>query len=488
MTISIQKISKEILALSAVGLLVFSSLSLVKTEAAISQWQKGVNMFPMSNSDFGSSNYKTSLKNFANLGGNQVTLVVPLYQSNIYSTDVRAGWNTPTDESLASGVKYAKSLGMKTAIKVFGDAQDGNWRAFIDPSDRAGWFYNYSMNLKKYASIAQAEGVDMFVMGTEMINMTSSKHNPSNTGYWKSMIKDVRSVYAGQVTYGANWDNVNYNEKDYIEFFGDLDVIGLSAYFHLTQSQNPSVGELVNAWDSISNSQIKTMADKYKKPIIFTEFGYKSMDKAFVDPGDSSISSGFNENNQANGYEAMFSYFSDKSYMKGVQIWDWQVNPNAGGQGNIDFTPQNKKTEQVMKKWFMSAGTEATNPTPLPKPQPTPETILQPTPTQPISTPSPTSGKVNIWWPTSIVGVSGTQPFKAELEGADLANYKMYWQVDGDVLNEMSNSNQEYPHKESIVNLDPWNWRGNRMYKVNFVAKSNTGTVIAQKSIDIKVN
>jgi hypothetical protein len=83
--------------------------------------------------------------------------------------------------------------------------------------------------------------------------------------------------------------------------------------------------------------------------------------------------------------------------------------------------------------------------------------------------------------------VSGVQPFKAMLTNASIGDYHMYWQVDGDRLNEMSDSSADYPHKESLVDLSSWNWKGAGPYNINFVSKDSTGAVLNQKAVNIYV-
>jgi len=67
------------------------------------------------------------------------------------------------------------------------------------------------------------------------------------------------------------------------------------------------------------------------------------------------------------------------------------------------------------------------------------------------------------------------QPFKAMLEGLDVSQYNMYWQVDGDALNQMGNSSTDYPHKESLVDLSSWHWNANHQYTLTLSAKTDTG-------------
>ncbi len=63
----------------------------------------------------------------------------------------------------------------------------------------------------------------------------------------------------------------------------------------------------------------------------------------------------------------------------------------------------------------------------------------------------------------------------------------MYWQVDGHRLNLMDNNQQDYPHKESLVDLSGWSWKASGAYTITFVAKDNQGTTIAEKSVLINV-
>jgi endoglucanase len=94
---------------------------------------------------------------------------------------------------------------------------------------------------------------------------------------------------------------------------------------------------------------------------------------------------------------------------------------------------------------------------------------------------------VSVWWPTESVPVSGQQPFKAMISGISVEQYDMYWQVDNGQLNSMSNSYQDYQHKEAVVDVSGWNWKGSGPYTINFVAKQG-GNIIAQHSMQLRLN
>ncbi len=105
----------------------------------------------------------------------------------------------------------------------------------------------------------------------------------------------------------------------------------------------------------------------------------------------------------------------------------------------------------------------------------------------PAAAPPPATNTISVWWPTQNATLSGTQPFKSLVDGMALANYKMYWRVDGGVENLMGDSNNGGAHKEASVSVKSWTWRGRGPYTITFVAKNLQGTVIAQRNVTIYV-
>jgi hypothetical protein len=115
------------------------------------------------------------------------------------------------------------------------------------------------------------------------------------------------------------------------------------------------------------------------------------------------------------------------------------------------------------------------------------DTVVVPVTSGGGSTPPPTASVVEIWWPSNGSAVHGVQPFKAIVKDMPLDAYDMYWQVDGDRLNLMQNSNQDYPHKEVLVDLTGWNWKGEGPYVLQFVAKDKNGAILAKQQTSILV-
>jgi hypothetical protein len=326
--------------------------------AQVSNWQKGASICPTSPTDFASESFRQSVANLAATNANFVTLIIPYYQSSANSTDLAPGWNTPTDEALVSAINYIHSLGLNVMLKMHPEISTGEWRANINPSDRAGWFSNYGSILNHYATLGQQTGVAEICIGAEIYNMTGDQRNPTNTANWRSLIGQVREQFSGSLTYSAQHSYPN--EENEIEFWDLLDYAGLAAYFPLSD-------DIAASWESVNQQIITPLYDKWGKPIVFTEIGYRSMDNSHQEPADWWSQGPVNEEEQARNYEALFAYWNTQPHMQGIHFWEWSSNPNAGGAGDTNFTPQNKQAQEVITNWF---GQSNENPTPTPTDSP----------------------------------------------------------------------------------------------------------------------
>ncbi len=110
----------------------------------------------------------------------------------------------------------------------------------------------------------------------------------------------------------------------------------------------------------------------------------------------------------------------------------------------------------------------------------TPAVINPPPPPPPVNNPA-----VTIIAPGG--AASGVQAFSSYVAGLTLTDYNMFWQVDGDRINAMHDSTDGIPHKEALVDVSGWNWKGVGLYIINFIAKNIAGDVIAQKSVSITI-
>jgi hypothetical protein len=347
---------KNLLQLLLILSLVLGSIttfnSSIKSQAFVNNFQKAINIRSRYNTDFASFEFKQVVDRMKNDGAGTITFVIQHNVQNLNSNDVFPVAITPTDDALINGINYVKSKGMKAAFNMFIDCNCGAWRAEINPTDRNQFFNSYSTVVQKYAKIAQANGIDFINLGTEMASLSNPGVNIQNTQKWRDLIRNTRSNYSGKLTYGGNW-GAPYEEMSKIEFWNDLDFIGISAYFDLSKDETPSVDTLKTAWANIESTTLQPLVNRWNKPIVFTEMGYRSVNQAGNSPGDWSRPAYFMEDGQANAFDALFSFFNTKTYLAGVNVWDISSDPNYGGQGNVDYTFVNKKAENIIKKWFL---------------------------------------------------------------------------------------------------------------------------------------
>ena len=544
--------------------------------AAISDagWQKGASFVPTSSTDFSSDTFKTSVQNFKAVGGTTVNLVIPYVQSTTGSTDIGPTYNTPTDASLVAGIQYVHSLGLRVMLSLYVDPRSGEWRANINPSDRNGWYSNYGNLLKKYAQIASQQGVEQYSLGAELVRMSSGYVNSDNTQRWNTMIVGVRALYGGTLTYSANRDQSDptYSEATNIGFWDKLDYLGLSAYYELPG--DGSVASLKNDWQNMNDYDVSQLAQKFHKPIIFTEVGYRSVTGAHNAPWDSYSGNVYDAQEQVNDYTALFSYWNNYTTVQGMYLWWWSPSASYGGYGNTDYTPQNKPAQDVLKNWWGSTPpvySGAITFTSSAQSTPTSGSTGQSLTYRAMVTEttgmtsgdvidieiyqgstrvyqraftgqdfaagqsrtytdswipdsagtytikigifssgwatlyswndaaasvavggisgggSATFGPLDMWWPTENAHVSGTQPFQGLVQNAALSDYTMYWQVDGDQLNQMHDELKGYPHKEADIDVSGWHWNPSGTYLITLLAKNLQGGVIGQKSAHILV-
>ncbi|MGB3774991.1 MAG: glycoside hydrolase, partial [Leeuwenhoekiella sp.] len=180
-------------------------------------------------------------------------------------------------------------------------------------------------------------------IGTELFNFVNAR-----TEFWKQLIGKVKKIYKGQLTYAENWDKVDQNP-----LWGELDFIGADAYFPVSEEKTPSVAEARAGWKP-HKMMLSKLSKELQKPILFTEYGYRSVDFAGRQPWlVDRTEGGVNMQGQLNLTEALFDEFWDEPWFAGGFIWKWHHDhEQSGGAENNRFTPQNKLVQEFLKKRF----------------------------------------------------------------------------------------------------------------------------------------
>ncbi|WP_299669338.1 glycoside hydrolase [uncultured Polaribacter sp.] len=202
---------------------------------------------------------------------------------------------------------------------------------------------SYSAFILTYAEAAEDLNATILCIGTELEQFVVNRPR-----YWRKLIKEIRKVYKGKLTYAANWD-----EFKRVTFWGDLDFIGIDAYFPLSEKESPTIAEYELGW-KLHKEEILKVQKKFDKPVLFTEFGYRSVDFAGKEPWDSNrVEGAINFDAQSNGLQAIHNQFWKEEWFAGGFIWKWfHAHDRVGGKKNNRFTPQNKPAESLLKELY----------------------------------------------------------------------------------------------------------------------------------------
>ncbi|MEI6863396.1 MAG: hypothetical protein WCK38_03250, partial [Candidatus Omnitrophota bacterium] len=140
-------------------------------------------------------------------------------------------------------------------------------------------------------------------------------------------------------------------EYENVGFWDDLDYAGIDAYFPLADKGTPQYEELRQGWKKWVKD-IGEWAAKVKKPVLFTECGYASVNTAAVKPWQENKASEPNQALQADCYKALLEELWNEPWFFGLYWWSWNTYAGSGGVSNKGFTPQNKPAAECIKEWY----------------------------------------------------------------------------------------------------------------------------------------
>ena len=265
-------------------------------------------------------------------------------QPEVYFDHERQWWGERSDGTLEL-IRCSKDYNLKVLLKPHVWVRGQGWPGEYDltsEEDWQVWEQGYRAYMLNYARIADSMKVDMFCVGTEF-RIAAVKRE----AFWRDLIREVKQIYEGPLTYASNWDNY-----DKIKFWDQLDYIGIDAYFPVSDAPAPSVAELKEGWWPVSQ-QLERFSEKHDRPILFTEYGYQSLKGTAgkhweIDKSSEAI----NMQAQADAYQALYGAFWDETWFAGGFLWKWHLRKDYGGPANGAFTPQGKTAEEVIKNHF----------------------------------------------------------------------------------------------------------------------------------------
>jgi hypothetical protein len=134
----------------------------------------------------------------------------------------------------------------------------------------------------------------------------------------------------------------------------NLDYLGVSSYFELTDKNNPDLEELKKVWKEKNIiSGFQKIYNKFKKEIIIWEIGYYSADGTNTRPWDFQRANKqdveIDQDEQADCFSAFFENFRSLDFIKGYAIWGENVGLKFSEKG---YNIIGKKAEEVIRKYY----------------------------------------------------------------------------------------------------------------------------------------
>ena len=287
--------------------------------------------------------YEQLLWELSQEGFTHVSVVVQWAQQDVRSVTLTSNHTEATpDDVVKRVIQRAHALGLKVLLFpiIWVESRaEGEWRGKLAPRDPARWWVSYREMIAHYTALAQELGVWGLSVGSELSSLES------DTRQWRALIQEVRAQYAGVLTYSANWDHY-----DQVPFWGELDLIGISAYYELASDPDHTRASLRRRWAHVRWA----LHDWHERsglrvPLLFTELGYPSHRAGAITPWHDHASSQVSAQTQLDSFWAFRETWAHDARLAGAFLWTWW---GLGGPHDAWYTLRGKPALQEVRRWI----------------------------------------------------------------------------------------------------------------------------------------
>lgn len=289
-----------------------------------------------------------ALSELTTLGVNWVAIHPYAWVKRDGTVDYRPARST---EFLGEAVKMARRAGTEMFWKPhLGYWGQFEWRGSISFETEEEWkrfFDQYRAFVTDQAAFAEQQNIRLFAVGVEYEKTT---HREAE---WREVIAAVRKVYTGRLVYAANWDSLHR-----VPFWDAVDIIGVHAYFPLSEAADPDLDELRAGWDKPLGRLRELSSRQADKPVLFAEIGYNVNSKAASEPWSYRV-----EDTPAARalrvrlMEAAMGRVADESFIEGMFWWKWMPGPSYSRR---NFSLRDREAKAAINKhWGARSVTSA---------------------------------------------------------------------------------------------------------------------------------
>jgi hypothetical protein len=301
---------------------------------------------------YGSEPYGRTLDELGRWGASWVSLTPFGRTYDLKPSGIDLTFEAPFADNrsnVIAAIRMAHARGFRVLLVPHLWVETGAWRAEIDPGNEEGWQQwaeAYRQFILTWARVASEADADMLSVGVELRSWVTTARAPS----FVDIIREVRGVYHGPLTYSANWDDVVDTT-----ILGELDVIGINAFYPLTDRENASFEQLLQGGIKVA-AQVSSLAHTWQRPVLFTEIGYTTRPDPALRPWewpDKMQHVRVDQRAQALAYRALIAPLLEVPEFMGFFVWRVYADPDDMSQeAEWGFSPKGKLAEVVVRDAF----------------------------------------------------------------------------------------------------------------------------------------
>jgi hypothetical protein len=298
---------------------------------------------------YGGDAYRRTLGETRALNANWVSLTPFGRVRDLSPTGVSLTFEQPFAENrvaVGRAIDQAHAAGLRVLLVPHLWVESGDWRGELDPGnddDWARWAKSYGEFLRAWATVARDHQADMLALGVELRTWVTTAHAES----FVALAREVRSLYPGLITYASNWDDV-----DDAAVLGEVDLIGVNAFFPLTEKSGAETEELLAGGARVA-ARLRDVAERWGKPVVLTEFGYTTRPDPALRPWewpDKMSQVVVDQQAQAQAYFALLAPLMNEPWLAGAFVWRLYADPDDLSQeAEWGFSPRAKLAELVLR-------------------------------------------------------------------------------------------------------------------------------------------
>lgn len=298
----------------------------VRTPWTEGAFQKGVQVYWHTNHDNDDDvalKADTIFNYVVGLGANSVGINFPVYVDGQRPTRTYADAETPNIDELKIVLRQAKLHKLRVVVRPVIDEKNivamgaSYWRGTIEPADPHAWFASYGTFLEPYLDASKQEGVDEFVLGTELSSLQTAQ------GEWDQLKANAQRRFSGKLSFSINWTTYQQNIP------GPFEETGLDAYPQFPSLSDDATVEQVSAswnqWLAATRATGRSMA--------LQEVGIPAQPGVYKNPanwGSSQQVTASGERIQATWFTAACQA-AHAQQAEGIYFWNVDINADVTG-------------------------------------------------------------------------------------------------------------------------------------------------------------